>query len=155
VETSLGQYPERVAERFLDVERRPDGSFFATFADDRPPARVAGWADIRRLRDRHRLTDQWTGDDRDAFVAKYGHPFDDWWDSLSPASRDALMADPRGPVPPAHAVSLKRSLRHESGRDGLRVEGSFFTAQVREYIAAKAAERATSSSVDGSSEPGA
>jgi hypothetical protein len=129
-----------VSERFLEVARQPDGSFLATFDDHRPPVPVSGWADIGRLRDRFRLSDRWTGDDRDTFIARYGHPFDDWWKSLPAASRQALMADPQGPVPAEHAVALKRSLRHESGRDGLRVEGSFFTAEVRDYIAERAAE---------------
>lgn len=104
---------------------------------------VTSWADIGRLRDRHRLGDRWAGDDRNAFIEKYGHPFDDWWRGLPVACKDELMADPLGPIPSGHAVALKRSLRHESGRDGLRVEGSYFTAHVREYIAQRAAERET------------
>jgi hypothetical protein len=144
-----------VTERFLEVTRQPDGSFLAAFADDRPPAPVSGWSDIRRLRDRHRLNDHWTGADRDAFIAAHGHPFDDWFDALPASCRDALMADPQGPVPAEYAVALKRSLRRELGRDGLRVEGSFFSPAVRAYLEHRAAERATSSSVQNRSEEGA
>jgi hypothetical protein len=131
-----------VSERYLELTRLPDGSFSATFADDRPAVRVVGWADIRRLRDRHHLSDHWNGADREAFIAEVGHPFDDWWNSLAPATRTALMADPDGPVPPDQGELVRRSLRDESGRDGLRVEGSYFTAPVREYIARRAAAAA-------------
>ena len=44
------------------------------------------------LRDRHHQSDHWAGDDRAAFIAAYGDPFDDWWDSLPSALRDALLA---------------------------------------------------------------
>ena len=132
-----------MSERFLELTRLPDGSFSATFADDRPAVRVLGWADIRRLRDRHHLSDHWTGEDRAAFIAQFGDPFDDWWNGLPTDAREALMADPDGPIPPAHAERLKRSLRDESGRDGLRVEGSYFTVPVRQYIAHQAAVAAT------------
>jgi hypothetical protein len=128
-----------VGERFLEMTRDESGRYFAEFADDRPAVPVSTWAEIRRIRSRHRLTDHWTGDDRETFIAGHGHPYDDWWDGLPPACQRALIADPRGAVPPEFAVALKRSLRDESGRDGLRVEGSFFTAQVREYVAARAA----------------
>ena len=126
-----------MSERLLELARLADGSFVATFADDQPPAVVTRWADIRRLRARHRLNDHWAAGDREAFIAEHGHPFDDWWASLSPGAQQALMADPRGPIPPGIAVELKRSLRHEPGRDGLRVEGSFFTELVRDYISSK------------------
>ena len=141
-----------MSERFLELARLADGSFTATFADDRPAVSVEGWADIRRLRDRHHLTDHWIGDDRAAFIARFGDPFDDWWKDLPAEVRQALMAHPDGPVPPEHAERLKRSLRDESGRDGLRVEGSYFTAPVRAYIARKSAEaaEAAASAVDGS-----
>ena len=130
-----------MSERLLELARLADGSFVATFADDRPPAVVKGWADIRQLRARHRLNDHWTESDREAFIAEHGHPFDDWWNSLTPTLQQTLIADPRGPIPSTVAVELKRSLRHEPGRDGLRVEGSYFTEPVREYLTAKAAER--------------
>ena len=39
---------------------------------------------------------------------------------------------------------MKRSLRHETGRDDLRVEGSFFTPEVQQYIA-----EASTSGADG------
>ncbi len=130
-----------MSERFLELARQPDGSFSATFADDRPAESVRSWADIRRLRHRHRLTDHWTGDDREAFIVQFGHPYDDWWSGLPADIRQALMADPDGPVPAACAERLKRSLRDEPGRDGLRVEGSYLTPAVRAYIAGKAAAR--------------
>jgi hypothetical protein len=128
-----------VAERFLEITRDEAGTYLAEFADDRPPVPVATWADVRRIRSRHRLIDHWTGDARETFIAGHGHPYDDWWAGLSADCQRALIAEPRGAVPPAYAVALKRSLRDESGRDGLRVEGSFFTAEVRAYIAARSA----------------
>ena len=127
-----------MSERALEIAQLPDGSFAATFDDRSPAVAVASWADIRKLRARHRQEDHWPDGVLEAFVAAHGHPFDDWWASLSPGAQQALMADPRGPIPPGIAVELKRSLRHEPGRDGLRVEGSFFTEQVREYISSKA-----------------
>lgn len=121
----------------MEITRQADGAFFAEFADDRPAVPVSTWAEIRRVRSRHRLIDHWAGDDREIFIAGHGHPFDDWWSGLSADCQQALIADPRGGVPPEFAVALKRSLRDESGRDGLRVEGSFFTPEVRDYIAAR------------------
>ncbi len=129
-----------MSERFLEIARQPDGTFMATFADDRPAIPVASWADVRKLRDRHHQSDRWAGDDRATFIAEHGHPFDDWWESLPAELRAALMADPHGPVPTKHAEDLRRSLRKESGRDGLGVEGSYFTAPVQAYIARRAAE---------------
>jgi hypothetical protein len=139
-----------VSERLLEIVRQPDGRFLATFDDDRPAVPVASWADVRRLRDRHHQNDHWTGEDRAAFIAAYGDPFDDWWDSLPAAVRAALMADPHGPVPPEHAEELKRSLRKESGRDGLRVEGSSLTAAVQAYVA----RRASGASAESGASPG-
>jgi hypothetical protein len=128
-----------VAERFLEITRDTAGAYFAEFAADRPALLVSTWAEIRRIRSRHRLTDHWTGDDRDTFIHGHGHPYDDWWDGLTAECQRALIADPHGAVPPEFAVAVKRSLRDESGHDGLGVEGSFFTQQVREYVAARAA----------------
>jgi hypothetical protein len=99
---------------------------------------VASWADIRRLRARHRQEDHWAGGALQAFVAAHGHPFDDWWATLGPEVQAALLVDPHGPVPAACAEAVKRSLRSEPGRDGLRVDGSSFTAEVREFLATKA-----------------
>lgn len=130
-----------MSERFLEIARQPDGTFLATFDDDRPAAPVRSWAEVRRLRDRHHQSDHWAGDDRAAFIAAYGDPFDDWWNSLPTALRDALMADPHGPLPAQHSEDLRRSLRKESGRDGLRVEGSYLTPPVQDYIARQAAAR--------------
>jgi len=131
-----------MSERFLEMTRQADGSFLASFADDRPAARVSGWADIRRLRHRHNMTDHWAVDtDRAAFIAEFGHPYDDWWASLSPSCRESFMADPAGPVPARHAEELRRSLRHELGRDGLRAEGAFFSPEVRAYVVRRAADR--------------
>ena len=127
-----------MSERALEIAQLPDGSFAATFDDRDPAVVVRSWADIRKLRARHRQEDHWAPGVLDAFVAAHGHPFDDWWASLDPQAQAALLADPAGPVPPAYAEAVKRSLRGENGRDGLRVDGSSFTPEVREYLAAKA-----------------
>ena len=127
-----------MSERALEVVQLPDGSFAATFDDRDPAVTVSSWADIRRLRARHRQEDHWAPGVREAFVAAHGHPFDDWWASLGPEVQQALLADRDGPVPPAYADAVKRSLRSEPGRDGLRVDGSSFTPEVREFLATKA-----------------
>jgi hypothetical protein len=126
-----------VSERALEIAQLPDGSFAATFDDRDPAVPVGSWADIRRLRARHRQEDHWAPGVREAFVAAHGHPFDDWWTSLGPDVQQALLVDPEGPVPPAYADAVKRSLRSEPGRDGLRVDGSSFTREVREFLASK------------------
>ena len=128
-----------MSERELEIAQLPDGSFTATFSDRDPGVPVASWADIRRLRARHRQEDHWAPGVREAFVAAHGHPFDDWWASLGPEAQEALLVDPDGPVPPAYAEAVKRSLRSEPGRDGLRVDGSSFTREVREFLATKTA----------------
>ena len=127
-----------MSERELEIAQLPDGSFAATFDDRSPAVAVASWADIRKLRARHRQEDHWSEGVLDAFVAAHGHPFDDWWASLGPEVQAALLADRDGPVPPAYADAVKRSLRSEPGRDGLRVDGSSFTTEVREFLATKA-----------------
>lgn len=126
-----------MSERALEISRLPDGSFVAAFDDTDPPVPVASWADVRRLRARHRQEDHWAQGAREAFIAEHGHPFDDWWASLAPEVQQALLVDPAGPVPPAYAEAVKRSLRSEPGRDGLRLDGSSFTPQVREFLATK------------------
>jgi len=127
-----------VSERELEIVQLTDGSFAATFSDRDPAVTVTAWADIRRLRARHRQEDHWAPGVREAFIAAHGHPFDDWWASLGPEVQAALLADRDGPVPPAYADAVKRSLRSEPGRDGLRVDGSSFTTEVREFLATKA-----------------
>jgi len=130
----------RVSERQIEIVQLPDGAFAATFDDRYPAAVVTSWADIRALRARHRQQDHWAPGAYDAFVATYGHPFDHWWVALDPEVREALLADPSGRVPAAYADAIKRSLRSEPGRDGLRLDGSSFTTEVREFLAAKAAK---------------
>jgi len=127
-----------VSERELEIDRLPDGSFAATFSDRDPAVPVTSWADVRRLRARHRQEDHWAPGVREAFIAEHGHPFDDWWASLGPDVQQGLLVARDGPVPPAYADAVKRSLRSEPGRDGLRVDGSSFTAEVREFLATKA-----------------
>ena len=128
-----------MSERELEIAQLPDGSFTASFDERSPAVAVASWAEIRKLRARHRQEDHWADGARDAFVAAHGHPFDDWWEALAPQVRAGLLVDPEGPVPTAYAEAVKRSLRAEPGRDGLRVDGSSFTAEVREFLRAKAA----------------
>ena len=128
-----------MSERALEIAQLPDGTFAATFDDRSPAVAVASWADIRKLRARHRQEDHWPDGVLEAFVAAHGHPFDDWWASLDPQVQAGLLVDIDGPVPAAYADAVKRSLRSEPGRDGLRVDGSNFTAQVRDYLRAAAA----------------
>ena len=128
-----------MSERALEIALLPDGSFAATFDDRSPAVPVASWADVRRLRARHRQEDHWAQGALEVFVAAHGHPFDDWWASLAPDVRAGLLADVDGPVPAAYAEAVKRSLRAEPGRDGLRVDGSNFTEQVRDYLRTTAA----------------
>jgi hypothetical protein len=129
-----------VSEREIEIDQLADGSFAATFDERYPAAPVTSWADVRTLRARHRQQDHWAPGAYDAFVAAYGHPFEHWWTALAPEVRDALIADPSGRVPAAHADAVKRSLRSEPGRDGLRLDGSSFTPEVREFLATKAAK---------------
>lgn len=129
-----------MSEHLLEIAQLADGSFAATFDDRYPAVPVTSWAEVRRLRGRHRQQDHWAPGAHDAFVAVHGHPFDDWWESLAPEVRAALLVDPDGPVPPAYAEAVKRSLRSENGRDGLRLDGSSFSTQVREFLRARAAQ---------------
>ncbi len=129
-----------MSERQIEIVQLPDGAFAATFDDRYPAAAVTSWADVRTLRARHRQQDHWAPGAYDAFVAAHGHPFDHWWAALGPDVRAALVADPSGRVPVAHVDAIKRSLRSEPGRDGLRLDGSSFTSEVREFLATKAAK---------------
>jgi hypothetical protein len=126
-----------VSERRLEISAEPDGSFVAVADERRAGVVVASWADIRRLRSRHNLDDHWAPGAYEAFVAAHGHPFDDWWAGLGPDVRTALLAEAHGAVPAAYAEVIKRSLRDEPGHDGLRVDGSSFTAAVSDYLAAQ------------------
>jgi hypothetical protein len=127
-----------MSERLLEIARQPDGRFLASFDDGEPAVEVTSWNDIRRLRGRRHIHDHWAGDDRQAFIEQYGHPFDDWWDQLSDACAEALAADPNGPVPPQHHEEVKRTLRHQSQQTGLGLEGSRLTAEMQAYVAEKA-----------------
>ena len=126
-----------MSERLLEIVRQPDGSFLARFDDEQPAVVVSSWDEIRDLRDRRHLVDHWAADDRQAFIAAHGHPFDDWWDRLTPGCAAALKADPHGPVPPQHHDEVKRSLRHQSKQSGLGLEGSSLSAEVRAFVAHK------------------
>lgn len=127
-----------MSERLLEIVRAPDGRFLASFEDGQPAVAVTSWDDIRRLRGRRHIVDHWAEGDRQAFIERYGHPFDDWWDQLTPACAEALMADPNGPVPAQHHDEVKRTLRHQSQQAGLGLEGSSLTAEVRAFVVAKA-----------------
>jgi hypothetical protein len=128
-----------MSERLLEITRQPDGRFLATFADGEPAVEVSSWDDIRRLCGRRHVLDHWAGDDRAAFIEAHGHPFDDWWNQLSPACAAALLADPAGPVPHQHHDEVKRTLRHQPHQAGLGLEGSSLTAELRAFVAQKAA----------------
>lgn len=127
-----------MSERLLEIVRQPDGRFLASFDEGEPAVDVTSWDDIRELRGRRHLVDHWTGADRQAFITQYGHPFDDWWATLTDACAEALAADPHGPVPPQHHDEVKRTLRHQSKQAGLGLEGSSLTAEVRAFVAEKA-----------------
>jgi hypothetical protein len=130
-----------MSERFLEIARHEDGRFLASFADGEPAVEVSSWDEIRRLRGRAHLVDHWAGDDRQAFIERYGHPFDDWWHQLTAACAEALIADPNGSVPPQHHDEIKRSLRHQPQQKGLGLEGSSLTAELRAFVAEKAAQK--------------
>jgi hypothetical protein len=127
-----------MSERFLEIVVAPDGRFLASFEDGQPAVEVSSWDDIRRLRGRRHLVDHWANDDRQAFIERYGHPFDDWWGQLSDACAEALLADSSAPVPPQHHDEIKRTLRHQSQQAGLALEGSSLTAELRAFISEKA-----------------
>ncbi len=128
-----------MSERALELTRRADGVVVAAYDDRHPAEPVVSWEQIRRLRVRHRLADHWAPGLRAEFEAEHGHPFADWWAGLTPGCRETLMRDPSGPVPPAYAEEIRKSLRSEPGRDGLRVDGSYFTDEVQDFLRAQAA----------------
>jgi len=130
-----------MSERFLEITRHPDGRFLASFDDKEPAVEVTSWDQIRRLRGRCHLVDHWSGDDQQAFIALHGHPFDDWWDQLTPACAEALAADPHGQVPAQHHDEVKRTLRHQSKQAGLALEGSSLSAPLRAFVADKAVKK--------------
>ena len=130
-----------MSERLLEIARQPDGRFLAIFDDGEPAVEVLSWDDVRRLRDKRHLVDHWSGDDRAAFIATHGHPFDDWWAELSPACAEALMADPSGEVPFQFQDEVKRTLRHQSKQSGLGMDGSSLTDEGQLFVASKAAAR--------------
>jgi hypothetical protein len=127
-----------MSERFLEIVLHPDGRFLASFEDGQPAVEVSSWDNIRRLRGRRHLVDHWAPGDRQAFIERHGHPFDDWWDQLTDACAEALLANSSGPVPAAHHDEVKRTLRHQSQQAGLGLEGSSLSAELRAFIAAKA-----------------
>ncbi len=127
-----------MSERFLELAREPDGRFLATFDEGEPAVEVFGWDDVRRLRDKRHLVDHWAGGDREAFIERYGHPFDDWWAELSPACAEALMGDPGGAVPDQFQDEVKRSLRHQPKQSGLGMDGSSLTAEARLFVERRA-----------------
>lgn len=128
-----------MSERFLDVARQPDGRFLASsFDDGQPTVEVTSWEDIRRLRGKRHLVDRWSGDDRSAFIAEHGHPFDDWWAQLSAPCADALMAETSGVVPEQCDAEVKRTLRHQPRQSGLGLDGSVLSNELRAFVADKA-----------------
>ena len=127
-----------MSERLLEIVRQPDGRYLASSDDGQPAVDVSSWDEIRRLRGRRHLVDHWAGDDRQAFIKLYGHPFDDWWDQLTAACAESLLADPHGPVPPQHHDEVKRTLRHQPEQAGLGLEGSSLTKELRAFVAEKA-----------------
>ena len=127
-----------MSERFLEIVLQPDGRFLASFEDGQPAVEVSSWDSIRRLRGRRHLVDHWSQGDRQVFIERYGHPFDDWWDQLSDACASALLASSSGSVPPQHHDEIKRSRRHQSQQAGLGLEGSSLSAELRAFVAEKA-----------------
>jgi hypothetical protein len=134
-----------MSERRLEVLRQPDGRFLASYDRAQPAVEVSSWDDIRRLRARRHLVDHWVAAERQEFIERYGHPFDDWWGQLTAACAEALLADPHGPVPPQHHEEVKRTLRHQPRQEGLGLDGSAFTAEVAAFVADKARRRPTAS----------
>jgi hypothetical protein len=127
-----------MSEHMLEIWREADGRFLALPEPRYPPVEVTSWDEVRRLRGRHHLVDHWQGEALAAFIAAHGHPFDDWWQSLSPACASALLADPFGPVPAEHHTEVKRTLLHQPKQKGLELEGSLLSPELRAYVAARA-----------------
>ena len=132
-----------MSERMLEIARAADGRFLAIGDERQPPLEVTSWDDVRRLRGKTHLVDHWAGDDRAAFIALHGHPFDDWWSSLSEACAAALLADPHGAIPAEHHVEVKRTLVHQQRQTGLELQGSSMSAELRAYVEARARQQAT------------
>jgi hypothetical protein len=126
-----------MSERMLEIDRRADGMFVATAGGTDAPVEVSSWPEIRRLRGKTHLVDHWADGTREAFIALHGHPFDDWWASLTPACAQALETDPHGAVSPDHHREVKRTLAHQPRQTGLELEGSLLGAELRAYVAAK------------------
>ena len=126
-----------MSERMLEIVRTADDRFLATVDERRDPVEVTSWDDVRRLRGKHHLVDHWAEGAREAFIDAHGHPFDSWWGSLSAACADALRRDPHGAVPPEHHAEVKRALLHQPRQQGLELEGSSFSPELRAYLAAK------------------
>jgi len=137
-----------MSERLLEVARRPDGRFFASFDESQPALEVSSWDDIRELRARRHLVDHWAAGDRQAFIEQYGHPFDDWWDLLTPSCAAALMADPTGTVPAAQLDEVKRTLRHQPRQTGLHMDGSLLSTELRTFVADRARRQSASGQPD-------
>ena len=132
-----------MSERLLEVVRRPDGRFWATFDEGEPALEVSSWDDVRTLRAKRHLVDHWAGDDRKAFIEQHGHPFDDWWDQLSVGCADALMAAPTQSIPAAWLDEVKRTLRHQPRQAGLQLDGSRLSAELTAFVEDRARRKAT------------
>ncbi len=132
-----------MSEHFLEIARRPDGSFWASADQNEPSVEVLSWDDIRHLRGKNHLVDHWIEGDRQLFIDQYGHPFDDWWNELSAACAQALMANPGGSVPAEHHDEVKRALRHQPRQAGLGLDGSALTAELRAFVAGRAEKAAS------------
>jgi len=128
-----------MSERMLEIVRDGEGRFLAT-ADERHPAvEVRSWDDVRRLRGKTHLVDHWADGVRAEFIALHGHPFDDWWASLTPACAQALREHPHGEVPSAFQSEVKRAITHQSRQAGLELAGSSLSRELQEYVAARPA----------------
>jgi hypothetical protein len=130
-----------MSERILEVAQRPDGRFWASYDERRPAVEVSNWDDIRAIRARRHLVDHWAGEDRQHFIDQHGHPFDHWWDQLTPECAGALMADPTEPVPADHLDEVKRTLRHEPRQAGLEMHGSWLSAELTAFVTDRARRR--------------
>ena len=128
-----------MSERMLEIARDADGRFMATIDDHRAPVEVAGWDDVRRLRNQTYLVDRWADGDLDAFIALHGHPFDQWWSELSEPCAAALIATAGQQVPVEHQDEVKRTLARQARQAGLSLDGSSLSPALRAYVAAKAA----------------
>lgn len=133
-----------MTERLLEVARRTDGRFWASFDESQPAVEVSSWDEVRALRAKRRLVDHWAGEDRQAFIDQHGHPFDEWWSQLTVGCAGALMADPEDAVPTAFLDEIKRTLRHQPRQAGLQLDGSRLSAELSAYVVDKARRQAAS-----------